>query len=35
MLALDTGARRGEITGLTWEDIDLNTGIANINKTTY
>lgn len=34
MLALDTGARRGEITGLIWEDIDLNTGIANINKTT-
>jgi len=34
MLALDTGARRGEITGLTWSDIDFNKSTININKTT-
>lgn len=34
MLALDSGARRGEITGLTWEDIDFNKSTININKTT-
>ena len=34
MLALDSGARRGEITGLTWEDIDFNKYTININKTT-
>lgn len=34
MLALDTGARRGEITGLTWFDIDFNKSTVNINKTT-
>lgn len=33
-LALDSGARRGEITGLTWEDIDFINGTININKTT-
>lgn len=34
MLALDSGARRGEITGLTWEDIDFKKSTININKTT-
>lgn len=34
MLALDSGARRGEITGLTWNDIDFNKSLININKTT-
>ena len=33
-LAIDTGARRGEITGLDWDDIDLKNGYVNINKTT-
>jgi integrase len=34
LLAIDTGCRRGEITGLTWEDIDYNKSSVNINKTT-
>lgn len=34
LLALDTGARRGEITGLTWDDIDFERGIINIDKVT-
>lgn len=34
MLALDSGARRGEITGLTWNDIDFNKSTININKST-
>jgi len=33
-LALDSGCRRGELTGLTWSDIDLNNSSININKTT-
>ena len=33
-LAIDTGCRRGELTGLTWEDINLDTGEIVINKTT-
>ncbi len=33
-LALDLGCRRGELTGLNWEDIDLNNGIVSINKVT-
>lgn len=35
MLALDSGARRGEITGLTWDDIDFNKSTISINKTTH
>ena len=34
LLTLDTGARRGEITGLEWSDIDFEKGIVTINKTT-
>lgn len=34
LLALDTGARRGEITGLNWEDIDFEKAYITINKTT-
>lgn len=34
LLALDSGCRRGELTGLTWEDIDFNNSTININKTT-
>ena len=33
-LALDSGCRRGEITGLTWNDIDFNKSLIVINKTT-
>ena len=34
MLALDSGGRRGELTGLTWNDIDFKKSTININKTT-
>ncbi len=34
MLALDSGARRGEITGLIWKDIDFDNSTMNINKST-
>ena len=34
ILALDLGCRRGELTGLTWDDIDFKTGKVTINKTT-
>ncbi len=34
MLALDSGCRRGEITGLTWNDIDFEKSTININKAT-
>lgn len=33
-LALDTGCRRGELTGLTWEDIDFKSSSVRINKVT-
>ncbi|KJY38812.1 site-specific integrase [Streptomyces sp. NRRL S-495] len=32
-LALHTGLRRGELLGLTWEDIDLNAGTAVIRRS--
>lgn len=32
-LALDSGARRGEILGLTWDDIDFNKRTLKINKS--
>ena len=32
IIALQTGARRGEILGLTWDDIDFETGRISINK---
>lgn len=31
-LLLETGARRGEITGLNWSDIDFRTGVVTIKK---
>lgn len=34
LLALDLGCRRGELTGLTWADVDFETGRVQINKTT-
>lgn len=34
MLAVDSGCRRGELTGLTWDDIDFEKYTININKTT-
>ncbi len=34
MLALDSGCRRGELTGLTWQDIDFDKSTININKVT-
>ncbi len=34
MLALDLECRRGELTGLTWKDIDFETHRVEINKTT-
>ena len=34
MLALDSGCRRGELTGLTWSDIDFEKCTININKAT-
>lgn len=33
-LAIDTGARRGELTGLEWEDIDFKNNRVHINKVT-
>ena len=33
-LSLDLGCRRGELTCLTWNDIDLDSGRLEINKTT-
>lgn len=33
-LALDSGCRRGELTGLCWEDIDFSNCTISINKTT-
>ena len=34
MLALDSGCRRGELTGLTWNDVDFEKSTININKAT-
>lgn len=33
-LAIDSGCRRGELTGLTWNDIDFDKSLIIINKTT-
>ena len=34
LLALDSGCRRGEITGLTWNDVDFEKSSIKINKAT-
>jgi integrase len=34
LLAIDSGCRRGEITGLLWSDIDFDKSTIDINKTT-
>lgn len=34
LLALDTGCRRGELIGLTWEDVNLKENTIKINKET-
>jgi integrase len=33
VLALSTGARRGEIMSLTWKDVDLNRGVITLHET--
>lgn len=33
-LALDSGCRRGELTGLSWNDVDFETSTITINKVT-
>lgn len=33
-LLLYSGMRRGEICGLTWADVDMNTGVIDINKSS-
>ena len=33
MLAVSTGLRQGELVGVHWDDIDLNTGIITIKRT--
>jgi integrase len=33
LLAISTGARAGELTGLTWGDVDLERGTASLRKT--
>ena len=33
IIGISTGARRGEIMGLKWSDVDLEAGWANLNKT--
>ena len=33
MLALTTGMRQGELLGLKWDDIDLQTGTLHIRRT--
>ena len=33
LMAMKTGARRGELLALTWRDVDLNSGIASLGRT--
>ena len=33
LMAMKTGARRGELLALTWRDMDLKTGVASLGKT--
>lgn len=35
MIGYHTGARIGEVTGLTWDDVDLQAGTIHINKILY
>ena len=34
-LALNTGCRRGELTGLKWSDIDYQTGMLTVSRSNY
>ena len=34
-LALNTGCRRGELTGLKWSDIDYQTGVLTVSRSNY
>lgn len=34
-MGLYTGLRRGELLGLTWDDIDLKKGVITVNKSLY
>lgn len=33
LMAVTTGARRGELTCLKWDDVDLNQGVVHVSKT--
>lgn len=35
LLAFDSGARRGELVGLRWRDLDLKTGYLHIQRAAY
>ena len=35
VLALTTGMRQGELLGLRWSDVDLDTGIVRVKRTVY
>jgi len=35
VLAVTTGMRQGEILGLQWKDLDLNTATLKVNRSVY